>query len=247
MRSEPLAALILAGLLTLAPTPGHPQAVVCANCATELTQIANNLQLVDHLARQVELVQQAIQQSANLALNTRRLDAQHWGSTLAEIRRVNALLGQGKALASSTTDLDARFASKYGDYDTYVDQQARGTTLSEKKLQQWSEDTNASVLGTLKAAGLSAQQIEGEEDSYLRGLETLAGTAEGRMQAIEVGNQIAMAAVRQTQKLRQIMLIEVQLLANAAQQRSDRETTEAAAWHNFSKAAALPPRNGARY
>jgi type IV secretion system protein TrbJ len=115
------------------------------------------------------------------------------------------------------------------------------------RLQQWSEDTNDSVLTTLKAAGLSARQIEGEEDSYLRGLERLAETAEGRMQAIQVGNQIAMAAVRQTQKLRQTMLLQVQLLANFVQQQGDRQTTEVAKWTNFSKALNMPTNNGQRY
>jgi P-type conjugative transfer protein TrbJ len=67
------------------------------------------------------------------------------------------------------------------------------------------------------------------------------------MQAIQVGNQIAMASARQTQKLRHIMLIQVQLLAGFVQRRSDREATEAAAWRNFSKPLDLPAGNGRRY
>jgi P-type conjugative transfer protein TrbJ len=67
------------------------------------------------------------------------------------------------------------------------------------------------------------------------------------MQAIQVGNQIAMASARQTQKLRYIMLIQVQLLAGFVQRQSDREATEAAAWRNASKPLNLPTGNGRRY
>jgi P-type conjugative transfer protein TrbJ len=74
------------------------------------------------------------------------------------------------------------------------------------KYQQWSEDTNSSVLTTLKAAGLHSGQIEGSEGVLFKQLESMATSAEGRMQALQVANQIALTAARQTQKLRQIML-----------------------------------------
>jgi P-type conjugative transfer protein TrbJ len=238
--------LAVAAALTLALPMPRAQTVFCTNCSTELTQLANNIQLVDQLARQVELVREAIAQTTNLTLNTQTLTGQEWSGAIAEIRKLNEILAQAKSLSFTATDLDAQFALKYRDYSAYVAQQPDAETLGTR-LQQWSEDTNDSVLTTLKVAGLSARQIEGEEASYLLGLERLAETAEGRMQAIQVGNQIATAAARQTQKLRHIMLIQVQLLAGFVQRQSDREATEAAAWRNFSKPLDLPAGNGRRY
>jgi type IV secretion system protein TrbJ len=238
--------LPLVAALMLAAPGSRAQAVFCTNCSTEFTQLANNLQLIDQLARQVELVRESVQQTANLALNTQPLDNQTWGNTLAEIRRLNGLLAQAKSLSFASANLEARFGEKYKDYNGYVRDQTGGDALTGK-LQQWSEDTNASVLTTLQAAGLSSTQIEGEEDDHLRSLERLAETAEGRMQAIQVGNQIAVAAVRQTQKLRQTMLLQVQLLANFVQQQGDRQSAEAAKWTTFSKALNLPTGNGQRY
>ena len=232
--------------LTLALPMPRAQTVFCANCSTELTQLANNIQLVDQLARQVELVREAIAQTANLTLNTQTLEHQEWSGAIAEIRKLSEILAQAKSLSFAASDLGAQFAKKYGDYNAYVSQQPNADAL-DARLQQWSEDTNDSVLTTLKAAGLSARQIEGEEDSYLQGLERRAETAEGRMQAIQVGNQIAMAAARQTQKLRHIMLLQMQLLAGFVQRQSDREATEAASWRNFSKPLDLPAGNGRRY
>jgi len=219
--------------------------VFCTNCGTEITQLANNIQLVDQLARQVQLVQQAVQQTQNMTLNTTGFDKQSWGNTLAQLRQLSTLLGQAKSLSFTSANLDGQFAEKYGDYKAYLAKQLGQDTLGDK-LQQWSEDTNSSVLSTLKAAGLADQQ-QGEDDGFLRQLESLATTAEGRMQAIQVGNQIAMAGVRQTQKLQQLMLMQVQLLANHIIRQSDKETAEAAQWRNFAKPLDLPANNGSRY
>ncbi len=239
-------AIFLFGLVAISSLPGRAQAVFCTNCSTELTQLANNIQLIDQLARQVQLVQQAVQQTENLTLNTTGLDQQSWSTTLARLRQLNTLLGQAKSLSYTSADLDGQFAAKYGDYKAYAAKQAGDETLAAK-LQQWSEDTNSSVLSTLKAAGIANQQIHGEDDAYLRQLESLAETAQGRMQAIQVSNQIAMAGVRQTQKLQQLLLLQVQLLANHIQRQGDRETAEAAQWQRFSKFKKLPTNNGRSY
>jgi P-type conjugative transfer protein TrbJ len=239
------AAWLAASLTLVTAAPG--QTVFCTNCASEITQLANNIQLVDQLARQVQLVQQALQQTENMVTNTRPLDGQQWGDTLASIRKLNELLGQAKSLSFAGGNLEAEFSKKFQDYNAYRHQQQPGEDALSGKLQQWSEDTNASVLSTLKAAGLSSEQLEGEEDSYLRQLEDRATSAEGRMQAIQVGNQIAMAGVRQTQKLRHMMLVQMQLLANFVAQRGDKETAEAAYWRQFSKPLDLSPNNGQRY
>ena len=53
------------------------------------------------------------------------------------------------------------------------------------------------------------------------------------MQAIQVANQIALAAARQTQKLRQLMLMQLQLQANFIQTEADRQAAEEAAYRNF--------------
>jgi P-type conjugative transfer protein TrbJ len=208
------------------------QVVTCANCGTEFTQLANNLQLADQLARQVELVQQAIKRHETMLTNTTGLEKQLFGNPLAELRQVTALLDQAKSLSVTSAGLDGQFAEKYKDYNAYLadrlDAQALGT-----KYQQWSEDTNSSVLTTLKAANLQARQIEGDEAALFTALQGLSETAEGRMQAIQVANQIALAAARQTQKLRQLMLMQLQLQANFIQREADRQTAEEAAYRNF--------------
>ena len=224
----------------------HAVVVTCTNCGTEFTQLANNLQLADQLARQVELVQQSIRQSENLLLNTNGLDQFQFGNALGELRQVSTLLGQAKSLSFTSAQLDGQFAQKYKDYNAYV-QGLTGIEALDQKYQQWSEDTNSGVLTTLKAAKLHSGQIEGGEDALFQELEGMAGTAEGRMQALQVANQIALAAARQTQKLRQILLMQVQLQAMYIQTQMDKQAAESGAWRTFTKPQDVNTGNGKRY
>ena len=244
LRNCGFALLIAIGVGLGVPKPAH--AIYCANCGTEWTQLANNLQLVKQLEQQVAAVQQAIRHYENLLLNTNPLKNQIWSNALGEIKQLNNLLAQAKSLSFASGNLDGVFAQKYGDYQSYVAQSIGDDTLSAK-YQQWSEDTNASVLTTLKAAGVQSEQITGVEDAYLRHLEQLASTAEGRMQALQISNQIALQLARQTQKLRQLMLVQLQLQANYMQMQMDREVAQQAAWRKFSTKPQVSIGNGKRY
>jgi P-type conjugative transfer protein TrbJ len=233
--------------LALAFTDGaQAQVVTCANCGTEFTQLANNLQLADQLARQVQLVQQSIRQSENLLLNTKGLESFRFGNTTGDLRQITQLLGQAKSLSYTSAGLDGQFSQKYKDYNAYVSEKMDAEAL-DRKYQQWSEDTNSSVLTTLKAANLQNTQMEGDEETLFKQLEDMSGTAEGRMQAIQVANQIAIAAARQTQKLRQLMLTQIWLQAIYIQTQADRQAAGDAAWHNFTKENAINPGNGGKY
>jgi P-type conjugative transfer protein TrbJ len=226
-----LAVLLLASSLQGAP-PAFAVIVTCTNCSSELTQLANNIQLVEQLARQVELVQNAIQSLENLQLNTQGLGEQAFGETLAELRKVTGLLGQARSLSIASADLEAQFKDKFKDYDAYVAANLGADGLAAK-YQQWSEDSNSGVLAALRAAQEQSRQIEGSEASLLQDLERQATSAEGRMQALQVANQVALAAARQTQKLRQLMLVQLQLQGQFIQAQMDREAAQGAALKNF--------------
>ncbi len=232
--------------LALGCASAQAQVVTCVNCGTEFTQLANNLQLADQLARQVQLVQQSIRQSENLLLNTTGLKAFAFGNAVNDLRQVTSLLGQAKSLSFTSAGLDGQFAQKYKNYNVYVSQKLNAEGL-DQKYQQWSEDTNSSVLTTLKAANLQSTQMEGDEETLFKQLEDMSTTAEGRMQAIQVANQIAIAAARQTQKLRQLMLVQLQLQANFIQTQIDRQSAGEAGWRNFTKGESVSAANGGRY
>ena len=70
---------------------------------------------------------------------------------------------------------------------------------------------------------------------------------QGNLQALQTLAQIGLLNVEQLQKVRQLILTDTSLQANAIQTRSDRETFEQAAWRNFIKTPAIQTSGGARF
>jgi P-type conjugative transfer protein TrbJ len=241
-------AVALAGLLTsIAPVgPAMAQlAVVCANCSSEWTQLANNAELVAQVANQAQQLQQQIQQYELLAQNTAGLPNQIWGNAANDIARVNSLMAQSQALSASSSNLAAAFAARFPGYQQYASSTITPAAM-DGKYQQWSSDTNSTVLSTLQAAGLQTSQLQ-DEGSTLQQLEAMSGSAAGQMQALEVGNQLAAQTVMQGQKLRQLMVDNLNLEASYVQSQQDRDAVQAAALRQFTAPASPNNTGNERY
>jgi P-type conjugative transfer protein TrbJ len=225
------AALVLALLLR----PALAQTVYCVNCGSEFTQLANYAQLINQLAKQAGILQTNINQYQVMTLNSTPLTQQQWGSAANDIRATNTVLSQAQSLSYLLGTLDAAFAKKYSNYNTYVSGTALNSQTMAAKYQQWSADTNSSVATTLKAAGTQSAQITGAEDQLLQSLQSQATGANGQLQALQVANEVSVQTVRQLQKLRQLVLMDTQLKANFIQTQSDKEAAQQAAWKQFVK------------
>jgi P-type conjugative transfer protein TrbJ len=187
--------------------------------STELTQLANKLLLGQQLATQAQQIQ-------NMLLNTKGLTdpSQIWGTAMQDISSLNSLLQQGKSLAFSAGNLDGQFASQYGTYDSYLAQKM-GTSDWKNKYEQWSQEASDNALNTLKGLGLQSSQMQ-NENSQLQQLQSMAGTATGHMQALQVANMMAAQTVDQIQKLRELIMMQSQMQANYLATQQDQD----AAW-----------------
>jgi P-type conjugative transfer protein TrbJ len=126
----------------------------------------------------------------------------------------------------------------------------QGTLNSQtfaSKYQQWSSDTNSSIQTTLDAARLQASQIAGSEELTLQTLQGHASGAVGYLDTMQSGNEIAIQAVRQLQKLRQIALMDLQMKANFIQAQSDQGTSSQAAWKKFTTVPQIQTSGGTRF
>jgi len=81
------------------------------------------------------------------------------------------------------------------------------------RIRPWSQTSLDSTLGALNAAGLQNSQFNSDE-ALLQTLQSQSESAVGRMQAIEVGNQIAENQSEQLMKLRQLMMADMQSKAS---------------------------------
>ena len=65
-------------------------------------------------------------------------------------------------------------------------------------------------MGAMKAANLQQEQFATEEET-IKTIEKLSATSQGRMEAIQAGNMIAAQQVSQIQKLRSLMMSQMQM------------------------------------
>ncbi len=187
--------------LTLVPPP-PARAGVLGGFATEWTQIANNVQLITTYIRQGEQLRQEIMMVLDMTKQGNVLPSQVFGTVMADLARLHSVVQNGRALAYSMGNLDAEFRNRFSGY---------GYTGNNwyLKYRDWSQTSLDSSLGALKAANLQASQMDSEE-AVLRQLRAMSQSSDGRMKAIEVGNQINEQVVQQMMKLRQIMLADMQ-------------------------------------
>jgi type IV secretion system protein TrbJ len=178
------------------------QAGVIANMATETTQILNHAELLAQYIRQGEQLRQQILQLEEMIRNGKALPNQVFGPVMSDLTQLAAIVQGGRALAYSMANLDGEFRSRFPGY---------GYTAGKyyRDYRVWSQTTLDTTLGTLRAAGLQGRQLQNEQN-VLAALRAMAASADGRMQAIEVGNQLSEQTVEQLMKLRQLMLADLQ-------------------------------------
>jgi len=200
--------------------------VYCTNCGTELTQIANKLMMVEQLANQAQQIATEVNQLQDMLLNSKAAPGQIWGTALQDFNQLKSLLGQSQSLAYTAGNLDQQFATKYGTYSSYLAQKMAASDW-QSKYSQWSKESSDNALYALKGLGLQASQMQ-DEQAMMQQLQGMAGTAQGRMQALQVANMMAAANVDQVQKLRQLMMMQIQMQANYLAMQQDKEAAQKA-------------------
>lgn len=198
---------------------------IAGGFATEWTQLANNLQLVNSYVRQGEQLRQEILMVLDMAKNTATLPAQVFGPIANDIAQLASIVQGGRALAYSMGNLDAEFRTRfrgwgYNSRTWYTD------------YRNWSQTSLDTTLGTLRAAGLQGQQLQNEQ-AVLNRLRAMAQSSDGRMQALQVANQIAEQQVQQIMKLRQLMLADLQSKQTFQAAQMQRQAASEAASEQF--------------
>ncbi len=194
--------------------------------ALEITQIANNAELVgiygeeitqvakmvDQINNQITMISNQLSMYQNMLDNTGVLSTQVWGNVYPELQALANVVQQGQAIAYSMSNLDAQFSSRFQNYNNYV-ATSYGPSNYRADYKIWYTTQRDGIHGALRSAHLQASQFSSEE-ATLNQLENMSQTATGRMRALQVGNQIAMQQVRQNQKLRELVMSQIQLQGN---------------------------------
>ena len=206
-------ALLASIVLTVAAI--QPAAAGTATgAATEWTQLLNNGELVSLVGQSGEQIQNQLTQISQLAeqiqnqlkiyenmlQNIAQLPGHVWGQVEDDLNQLRDIVGQGQGIAFSMGNADDLLQQRFKSYSDFKTELPGNETFSST-YAAWSDTNRDTIAGSLRAASLTANQFDNEEDT-MTSLRTMSETADGQMKALQVGHEIAAQQVAQMQKLR---------------------------------------------
>ena len=196
------AALALTGALVVGAVSPPAAFAGVGVFATEITQMLNHVELINQYIRQGLQYQSQLQQLQQQITAGTRNPAQIFGNIQSDLQQLGNTVQGGLSLAYTMQNLNGVYSQRFPGYAP------QGTNFSTQ-YQTWGKTVLDTVMGTLRAAGLQGNQLQSEQ-SILQGLRGLSGSAVGEMEAAQVGVQISEQQVEQLQKLRELMLADLQ-------------------------------------
>ena len=180
--------------------------------ATEVTQIANNLQLALSYATQYQTEIQAVQTQLNTfrqweqgIQNLAQLSPAQWADVQATLTRLRNVTGSVQSMGYTVGNIDQRWREMYPGY--------RPTTDFYK---DYKDLTTYSMNRVKKALGSADQSVDdfATFDNSIDKLRLASQTADGQLKAIQAGNAISLAIMDQLLRLRVLMRNQLEVQEN---------------------------------
>ncbi len=199
-----------------------------AGGATEVTQLANNTQLVLSYVEQANQTVTQINQYNTMLQNLKKLNPgalagpamqKLWKDANMDgtFRDLYRLTVDGQRLAYSLQNMDQQFRQLHPGYGSF------NNFDFQKALRNWSDNSRNATMAALRVSSINAEDLQTEGD-LVDELRSKSETSEGQLQALQAGNQIGLSTINQLQKLRQLQLAQIQAqntAALSAQSKSD--------------------------
>jgi type IV secretion system protein TrbJ len=189
-------------------------------------------------------LQQQIQMYENMALNTANLPQQLYGNIASDLNGVNTIMGRVQGISYAASSLDSTFASHFPGYQAYSAQPNMSNMTS--KYQQWSNDMNTSTHSVFSAAQAQNSQMT-SETQLLNSLQSQNMSAQGRQQSAQIANELSAQQVAQMQKLRQLVMLQMQQEGTFLQTQADQDAQRSANGTQAMQPANLANTGNTRY
>jgi P-type conjugative transfer protein TrbJ len=229
-----LALTLSLGAASFLSVPERAQAFVvfCTNCSTVFQQALQYGQEVETAVNTAKQLETQIQQYENMLLQGLSLPESLFSPLISNIQQIQSLYNQSKALAGNLASFDSQFRAQFQGYDTYLTKIGQNPGYVQSFYSQWAQQGLDANRTAMEVAGANLNQIPGE-DQTLAALVNQSQSAQGRLQAIQAGNQIAAQEVQQMQKLREMMNAQIQNESMYYAQKIQRQAIDDAAAAKF--------------
>jgi P-type conjugative transfer protein TrbJ len=148
-----------------------------------------------HIAQQVQQLEHELAMLENMAANTRPAGTVAWADVDSALGGLARAVQTGLAVSYALSDVGDVFERRFPGYQPPRDWPTA--------YDSWSTSVLDTLRGTLASAGLNVADAPSVE-AALAGLRTANESAEGRLQVLQIGNQIASLQVEELAKLRQL-------------------------------------------
>lgn len=179
--------------------------------STEITQIANNVQLAGSYVEQAQQTVTQMNQYAAMLKNLQQLTPNSALSAASQqlwrnqnmnqsFKNLFTIVNSGQRIAYGSQVLAQRVQSMGRSSGSGL-----GSFNFQKAYRDWSDTTQNVLQSSLQNTAVHAESMDTEED-MVNELNRISQSPEGQLQAISAGNQIGIAMVGQMQKLRQLQI-----------------------------------------
>lgn len=222
--------LCLALVLSCFAAEASAKTVYCSNCSTKVTQAVEKATSVDQLktllkaydesikqtAAQLQMVQQNIDQYANMVQNTAALPASIIRQIAYELSRFGQITNALNTMRNDVAGLGKIFDALYETQDELKDLAnlprsmfSEGGMTYRTSWDNWSRRVDDSTRATFQLSGQQLKELEssGELESYMN---ELLSTPDGQQKALMAGNQLAALQIQEARQLRELIATKVQ-------------------------------------
>ena len=211
----PALALGTALLAVPAPRPAHAQATVaCVNCASWTQQLVSYAKEVEQVAETITMRITQAQMLRNQVTNTVSLPGQVWHQIEGNFAQTQGLFRRGTQLGNSAGMVSANLQGYRSMLGQTVDMPAQ--------YARWSDQSNDNVAATLSGFGLMRDQMSSDR-AVVDAIRARSAGADGAKQAIQANTEMAAAQVNELHRLREIMMEDARMNANALQIAAERQ------------------------
>lgn len=209
--SRKLSAVALAASLayTTAPAMVFAGPVYCTNCATRFGQASELARAVETAVNTGQQLQTQIRQYEDMIRQGLSLADTALDPIADSMRQLSDLYETGVSMAGQMSDFTSEFSDKYKDFDTFLQEAGGDPERLQSYYGEWANQTSASARTAMQSAGMNVNQIDGET-ATLSDLVNQSQNSDGRLQAVQAGNQISAMLVQQMQKMRVMVNDQIQ-------------------------------------
>lgn len=165
--------------------------------AQEIQVVANQ---VTQIVNEVEQLEATYQMLEDMVTNSTPGSTVAWGEVESALRALAQTIEVGDSLSYAASDVARDFEARYPGYRPPEDW--------PKSYEGWSKSTLDTLRGTLASAGQNVADA-GSVQSALDRLRSANDSTEGRLEALQVGNQLASLEVAELAKLRQLVAAQI--------------------------------------